>query len=272
MPALNGPADGGSAPSPAHAERVGVGSRRRPADGHVLRAPRRSPRRRTSRSWRFPTRSTTSTTPSRAATFTAQTNWIVNNRAPLNIAFVSHLGDIVEHQDQFSVEWQRADASLTRARRERRSRTRVARQPRSEHQRRRELLRPVSSRRRGSSASPWYGGYLGAGSRRSEPAEQGQLRAVLRGRPRLPRHPHRARLARLRGHVGRQDHQALSEPPRDPQHARVPEHVERPAARRRSSAPTARRPKRCGSRSSSRTATCSWSSTATTLAKGGGPI
>ena len=69
--------------------------------------------RRTSRSWRFPTRSTTSTTRARAATFTAQTNWIVDNRAPLNIAFASHLGDIVENQDQFIVEWQRADTSMS---------------------------------------------------------------------------------------------------------------------------------------------------------------
>ena len=50
--------------------------------------------------------------PARAATFTAQTNWIVNNRAPLNIAFASHLGDIVEHNDQFIDEWQRADESF----------------------------------------------------------------------------------------------------------------------------------------------------------------
>ena len=46
-------------------------------------------------------------------TFTAQTNWIVANRAPLNIAFVSHLGDVTEHQDQSEIEWQRADTSLS---------------------------------------------------------------------------------------------------------------------------------------------------------------
>jgi VCBS repeat-containing protein len=50
--------------------------------------------------------------PGRAATFTAQTNWIVNNRAAKSIAFASHLGDITEHQDQFIVEWQRADTSI----------------------------------------------------------------------------------------------------------------------------------------------------------------
>ena len=50
--------------------------------------------------------------PGRAATFTAQTNWIVNNRVTKNIVFASHLGDITEHQDQFIVEWQRADTSL----------------------------------------------------------------------------------------------------------------------------------------------------------------
>lgn len=46
-------------------------------------------------------------------TFTAQTNWIVANRAPLNIAFVSHLGDVTEHQDDNEIEWQRANTSLT---------------------------------------------------------------------------------------------------------------------------------------------------------------
>jgi hypothetical protein len=46
-----------------------------------------------------------------AATFTAQTNWIVNNVGPLNIKFVSHLGDIVDNL-QTEVQWQRADASM----------------------------------------------------------------------------------------------------------------------------------------------------------------
>lgn len=49
----------------------------------------------------------------RAPTFTAQTQWIVDNRAALNIAFVSHLGDIVEHIDAVPEEWTRANASLT---------------------------------------------------------------------------------------------------------------------------------------------------------------
>src|SRR5207237_576054 len=46
------------------------------------------------------------------ATFTAQTNWIVANRGALNIAFVSHLGDVVEHLDAQPVEWTRADTSM----------------------------------------------------------------------------------------------------------------------------------------------------------------
>ena len=49
----------------------------------------------------------------RAATFTAQTQWIVDNKAALNIPFVSHLGDIVENIDGVPVEWTRADASMT---------------------------------------------------------------------------------------------------------------------------------------------------------------
>jgi hypothetical protein len=49
----------------------------------------------------------------RAPTFTAQTQWIVDNRAALNIAFVSHLGDIVEHIDAVPEEWSRANTSLT---------------------------------------------------------------------------------------------------------------------------------------------------------------
>ncbi|PYR56190.1 MAG: hypothetical protein DMF91_22500, partial [Acidobacteria bacterium] len=48
-----------------------------------------------------------------AATFTAQTNWIVANRVPLNIAFVSHLGDVTQDIDQFEAEWQRADTSMS---------------------------------------------------------------------------------------------------------------------------------------------------------------
>ena len=47
------------------------------------------------------------------STFTAQTNWIVANRAPMNIAFVSHLGDVTQDIDQFEAEWQRASTSLS---------------------------------------------------------------------------------------------------------------------------------------------------------------
>ena len=48
-----------------------------------------------------------------APTFTAQTTWIANNVAPLNIRFVSHLGDIVTSGDKVELEWQRADQSMT---------------------------------------------------------------------------------------------------------------------------------------------------------------
>lgn len=45
------------------------------------------------------------------ALFTAQTQWIVQQRAALNIAYVAHLGDIVENGDNLT-EWNKADAAL----------------------------------------------------------------------------------------------------------------------------------------------------------------
>ena len=44
--------------------------------------------------------------------FTAQTQWIVNNRVAKNIAYVAHLGDCVEHGNNNSIEWERANNSL----------------------------------------------------------------------------------------------------------------------------------------------------------------
>jgi hypothetical protein len=46
-------------------------------------------------------------------TFTKQTQWIVANRNALNIAFVTHLGDIVQNIDNVPLEWQRADTSIS---------------------------------------------------------------------------------------------------------------------------------------------------------------
>ena len=43
--------------------------------------------------------------------FTAQTEWVVDQRASLDIRFVSHYGDIVNNADQL-VQWDRADASM----------------------------------------------------------------------------------------------------------------------------------------------------------------
>ncbi len=45
------------------------------------------------------------------AMFTAQTQWIVKQRAALKIAYVTHLGDIVETSDN-AIEWDNADAAL----------------------------------------------------------------------------------------------------------------------------------------------------------------
>ena len=51
-------------------------------------------------------------------TFIAQTQWVVDNLTSRNIAFVSHLGDIVQSGESGTsrnqTEWQRADAALDR--------------------------------------------------------------------------------------------------------------------------------------------------------------
>ncbi len=44
--------------------------------------------------------------------FTVQTEWIVANKAARNIAFVTHEGDIVEH-NSLAAEWERANSSLS---------------------------------------------------------------------------------------------------------------------------------------------------------------
>ena len=45
------------------------------------------------------------------ATFNAQVQWIASHRDSLNIVFVSHLGDVVEHVPS-GTEWQRASTSI----------------------------------------------------------------------------------------------------------------------------------------------------------------
>jgi hypothetical protein len=46
--------------------------------------------------------------------FEAQTQWIVDNRAALNIVYVGHLGDIVENGSEGNdLEWDRADAAMS---------------------------------------------------------------------------------------------------------------------------------------------------------------
>jgi hypothetical protein len=46
------------------------------------------------------------------AIFTAQTQWIVDNKLSRNIVFVTHEGDIVEHYN-LTTEWQRANTSMS---------------------------------------------------------------------------------------------------------------------------------------------------------------
>ena len=48
-----------------------------------------------------------------AETFTAQTSWIVQEREALNVACVTHVGDIVDHGDSYEQEWINADAALS---------------------------------------------------------------------------------------------------------------------------------------------------------------
>jgi hypothetical protein len=48
----------------------------------------------------------------RPAMFTAQTSWIAANKVARNIAYVVHLGDIVEHGDRNQQEWENADIAL----------------------------------------------------------------------------------------------------------------------------------------------------------------
>jgi len=45
--------------------------------------------------------------------FEAQTRWIVENRDSLNIAFVTHVGDFVQHGDSVLAEWEAADAAIS---------------------------------------------------------------------------------------------------------------------------------------------------------------
>jgi hypothetical protein len=47
------------------------------------------------------------------AIFVTQTQWIVSNRVDRNIAFVTHLGDVVEFGDLFEEHWQNADAAMS---------------------------------------------------------------------------------------------------------------------------------------------------------------
>jgi hypothetical protein len=45
--------------------------------------------------------------------FAAQTQWIVNNKAAMNIVYVAHLGDCVENGNSFTSEWDHANAAIS---------------------------------------------------------------------------------------------------------------------------------------------------------------
>ena len=42
----------------------------------------------------------------------SQTQWIVDNKDALNIVFVTHLGDLVQHNDLYPEEWVVADEAM----------------------------------------------------------------------------------------------------------------------------------------------------------------
>ncbi|KAA3646432.1 MAG: hypothetical protein DWQ07_09465 [Chloroflexi bacterium] len=44
--------------------------------------------------------------------YLSQTQWIVDHHEKLNVAFVSHVGDIVQHDDQFEEQWVLADQAM----------------------------------------------------------------------------------------------------------------------------------------------------------------
>ncbi len=55
----------------------------------------------------------TVTVPQLIGTFGAQTQWILDNKVTRNIAFVSHMGDIVDH-GAIDIEWKRATAAMAK--------------------------------------------------------------------------------------------------------------------------------------------------------------
>ena len=97
-----------------------------------------------------------------------------------------------------------------------------------------------SSRRPATSREPLVRRLPRRGAEPDPAAQQGQLRAVLRGGDRLPDHPSRARHARLRGRVGGRDHRPVSRPARDHQYARVRQDLQRSSDRTSPARPTPR--------------------------------
>jgi hypothetical protein len=61
----------------------------------------------------FYTREPQSATRGNNSFFKLQTSWVASNRATRNIAYVGHLGDIVEHGDSLEIEWQRANEAMS---------------------------------------------------------------------------------------------------------------------------------------------------------------
>ena len=151
------------------------------------------------------------------------------HKGDMNIAFVTHLGDIVEHIDQDDLEWQRSSSRMAVL----------------DSNGVKNGVAPGNHDMSSSGVATNFDQYFpvsryagvpvvrrlprrrSAGS--DQPPEQGQLRAVLSERDRLHHHPSRVRHARVRARMGRPDPRAVSEPAGDPLHPRLPEHVSRPA-------------------------------------------
>jgi hypothetical protein len=192
-------------------------------------------------------------------TFTAQTNWIVANQgAPLNIAFVSGLGDVQQDLDTNEAEWQRASSSLAVLDN---STIPHGMEPGNHDQNSAGVAAfydqyfPVSR----FQGFPWYGGFLGKDA--DDPVNRQnknnyEFFSVGRWTSSSSTSRLTGRITRWRGPTrsssGTRTAASSS--------ARTRSWTRRTRGRRRRSFPgrTARRPKRSGSRSSSRTAMCSW--------------
>ena len=145
----------------------------------------------------------------RAAYYTEQTQWIAGQGAlpphDLNIAFVSHLGDITEHFDTAEIEWQHADAAMDILDN--------AGVPNAVSPGNHDLstaTTPTSNffdqyfppSRYDLPANPWYAGWLGQEAGQIDRLNKDNYELFTAGGIDLLDHPSRSRRARLRARLG----------------------------------------------------------------------